>query len=395
MNENEVVQQKSLKILVIFNSLLGVIGGGSRHIVEVVDHWTASNQVDYLISESGYKVAKNHIEKNYSPNKGVIVYSTPFDNVRFFFLSYISRTIKSILMSHKLKEKYDIVIAPNYLPQNMIPAIFLKEKNTKLTVYFHTTQPNLRKQYLATTNIFRRLISKINWKICLILAKRFYDIVFVVNKPTREYFISNGFLSNSVFVIRNGIPYKQIASINPPEKEYTGVFLGRLVENKGIFDLIEIWQIVTKKYPFAKLCIIGDGPEKKNLKIKIEESGIGQNIILTGQAEGDTKYQLMKKSKIFVYPSYYESQGVVILEALACKLPVVVYNLDTYEEFYDGYIFTASFGDINKMAEIIIDIISNPQKFENITEEAKNIVSKYDWKETANNQEYAIRNLFN
>src|SRR3990172_2666242 len=134
-----------LRISVVFNSLIGVVGGASRHIIEVADHWSDTCKVDFLISKSGYNAMNKYIQKKPSE---IILYSTPFDNSRNRFIAYTSRIIKNILMSAKLKRDYDVIIAPNYLPQNIIPAIFFKREKTKLVVYFHTVQPALRKSYL-------------------------------------------------------------------------------------------------------------------------------------------------------------------------------------------------------------------------------------------------------
>jgi len=252
-----------LNILVVFNSLMGVVGGGSRHILYVADHWCAAHTVHFLISESGYKAAKMLIWRNPSPNKKVFVYSTPFDNSRNRYLNYFSRTFKSIIEIRKLRKKneYDVVIAPNYLPQNMIPCMFIK-RNAKLVIYFHTVPPSVRREVLRRMNFLRRAISMMNWKLCVFLARSF-DLIFVVNEATRSYFIKKGFAPEKIIVVGNGIPYAEIENAEIEGKEYEGVFLGRLVWNKGIYDLVDIWKIVVERKPSAKLCIIGDGFRKR------------------------------------------------------------------------------------------------------------------------------------
>ena len=391
--------EKKLDILVVFNSLMGgAIGGASRHIIEVADYWCISNKVHFLISKSGYRVAEEYIQKNPNYNNDIILYTTPFDDSKNRMLVYLSRIIKNVLMIPRLRKDYDVIVAPNYLPQNTIPAIFLKRKKTKLVVYFHTVQPSLRASYLRGMNLLQRIISIINWKVCVFLA-RFFDLIFVVNEAVRNYFIDEkGFAPEKVVVVNNGIPYKEIESIDIGKKEYDGVFLGRLVQRKGIYDMIEIWRDVVKKYPSAKLCMIGGGSEKEKLEMKIREEGLEESVILAGMVSDGEKFKLMKESRVFVSPSYYEAKPIVLLEAFACELPIVAYDLPVFEEVYQeffniGCVSTIEIGNYEGMTKKIIDIVENWEAYEKISKEAKKFVSKYDWKKIANYQLSCIEKL--
>lgn len=383
----KVTEKKKLNILVVFNSLMGVIGGGSRHIIEVSDYWCEKNKVDFLISKSGYEVAREHIQKKQSPNKDVIIFSAPFDNSKNLFLVYPFRIISNFIMSLTFKRKYDVIIAPNYLPQNMIPAIFFKKfSKAKLVVYFHTTPPDVRKDYIDKLNPLRKQISLANWALTVWLAEKFYDIIFVVNNVTKDYFIKRGNSPDKIILATNGVDRDKIKNIKVTNKEYDACFLGRLVKNKGVFDLVQIWKIVTKKYPSARICIIGDGPEKNNLIQEIKEEGLVSNIFLAGQREGNEKYELMKKSRFFVYPSYYEAQPVVLLEALSCDLKVFAYDLSSYDEFFKGNIYTSKLYDINQMANQILTFIDIGKERLYDNEGPTNTSFIKNWKDIAEEQ---------
>ena len=129
-------------------------------------------------------------------------------------------------------------------------------------------------------------------------------------------------------------------------------------------DLVKAWKIVVRKHPFAKFCIIGDGPERKKIEEKIKEEGLVKNITLVGRVPEGEKYELMKESKIFIFPSYQEGWGIVIAEAMACGLPVVAYDLPVYREVFDEYINTVEMGNYRQMAEKSVDIIENYQNYE-------------------------------
>lgn len=104
------------------------------------------------------------------------------------------------------------------------------------------------------------------------LSKKYFDTIFVINNSTKEYFIRQNISPNKIYVITNAIPYAKIYSIeHHTNKEYTCVFLGRLVKSKGIIDLVKIWSILTIDYPSAKLCILGDGPDREVLENEIRK----------------------------------------------------------------------------------------------------------------------------
>lgn len=378
-----------LKILIVFNSLMGGLGGASRHMLEVTKYWKSCD-VDILISEYGYESMKRH----FSESSGKIrLYSTPFDNSKNRFLVYISRIIRSVSLRKNVSSEYDVVIAPNYLPQNMIPAVLFKKKSSCLVVYFHTVQPDLRASYLENISMLQKTISVLNWELCLFLARKYFDLVFVVNNPTKKYFIERGFSPEKVLVVDNAIPYNEIIRYESEEKEYEGIFLSRLVTRKGVWDLIPIWKGVMNVLPHARLCIVGDGPEKEKLKLKVEEEGLSKNIIFMGEVADECKYQLLNKSKIFIFPSYYESWGIVIAEAIAAGLHVVAYDIPIYEEIFKGTIRTTKMGDIGDIKNNIVEILTNIENYNQSLIYSKKLVSKYDWKIVANQELSAIREL--
>ena len=98
----------------------------------------------------------------------------------------------------------------------------------------------------------------------------------------------------------------------------------------------------------------------------------------------------MKKSKLFVYPSHQESWGIVIAEAIACGLPVVAYDLPVYKEIFDGHIYTIGLEDTRKMADKIIDIFDDYERYKKVAETAKGFISKYDW---ANIQRHELHHV--
>ncbi len=152
-------------------------------------------------------------------------------------------------------------------------------------------------------------------------------------------------------------------------KEYSkcnskkAITIGRLVEVKGYDILIDIWNIVSKKYPDWILEIYGDGQERENLQNKIDALKLKEKIILKGFVKNVKKAYL--ESSIYILTSRSEGMPMVLLEAMSCGLPVVSFDSptgpkDIIKDGEDGFLI--KFGDIEKMAERIEELISNEEK---------------------------------
>jgi glycogen(starch) synthase len=114
----------------------------------------------------------------------------------------------------------------------------------------------------------------------------------------------------------------------PVEKEHkpTIIFVGKLVQNKGVEELIRSAIALIPQFPDLQVWIYGKGPETftQLLVELVEESDVTQNIHFKGFITKDELPDALSRAHIFAGPSYYEGgPGFVYLEAMACGLPVV------------------------------------------------------------------------
>jgi glycosyltransferase involved in cell wall biosynthesis len=144
-------------------------------------------------------------------------------------------------------------------------------------------------------------------------------------------------------------------------KKYDAIFVGRLIPTKGLEDMIEVWARVVAKLPHAQFIIVGDGESSYlgKLQTRINANGLSQNIHMVGPKFGVDKIRLLKESRALLFLSHTEASPLAIDEAIRAELPIVAYNLSTYEtrqkictEFY-----TYQRDDFEPIAEKIIHII--------------------------------------
>lgn len=128
-----------------------------------------------------------------------------------------------------------------------------------------------------------------------------------------------------ILISSNGI--KVPARRQGPLQARAGVcrllFVGRLHPQKGLGDLSEAFQAAVSRLPEGGLTldIIGDGEERAALVSAIESRGIGASVRMHGHLE--VTADVMARGDALVLPSYWEGNSNVILEAMACGLPVI------------------------------------------------------------------------
>jgi len=343
---------KQLNLLILVNGWSArIISGGDYHILRVMKEWVKSYKIALVIPLIGFQSCQHMLSDKYKiyisskESKGV--------DSAHAMTSYVKRIIKTLLL--RFSEKPDVIVCSSHLLYDTLPGFIMKLRfRSKLVVYVH----HILSEYSQDRSDIFSKISIIAERLSLPLA-RHAELILVVNQQVKESLVSKGFDRNKIILTSNGLDYETIESIRPiPDQIYDGCFCGRLVRTKGIFDLIEIWKLVTNRCPSSKLVIIGDGPEFKDLEETIKNAGLDENIVMKGFITETEKFRTMYQSRIFVFPSYEEGWGIAIAESLACGLEVVSYDLPAYKN--DNERFTkVEKGNIVKMADVILNLISS------------------------------------
>ena len=141
------------------------------------------------------------------------------------------------------------------------------------------------------------------------------------------------FDADKIRYIPNGIDFSRFEPIPKPEKflnkfKLKGkiiLYVGRLASNKGLEVLIASAPAVLKENPKTTFVFIGeDEGMKETLVKKAKKLGISKNILFTGHIKNEELFlSAFAACDVFVLPSEYEAFGIVLLEALACKKPVI------------------------------------------------------------------------
>jgi glycosyltransferase involved in cell wall biosynthesis len=366
-----------------------LVTGGEYHMLRVLKNWSSRHKISLIMPKLGYQVSKEML-----PDVDLFYFSSTGEEELLTSLfkriiSYFIRIIRSIFISPK--DDPDIIITASHLMYDIIPAIILRKRyKSKLVVYNH----GVWGPYRSYSEGLRSNLMLLNEKISLFLCKRSPDIIFAINDETKTFLIDKGFKANKITIMRNGVDHELIESVKVDRKEYEASFCARLVKRKGIYDLLDIWRKVLQYFPEGKLVIIGQGEEYEGLQEAIRIKGLEENIELTGYVSDKEKIAFFKSSKVFVYPSYEESWGITVTEAMACRLPVVCYNLSAYNFLKSG-IIKLNPGNLELMASSIINLLSNESKRIKLGLEAEDESKKLDWDDISEDELGVISKLLN
>ncbi len=163
---------------------------------------------------------------------------------------------------------------------------------------------------------------------------------------------------DKISIIPNGVDPELFATlpdyptldISPHDKIV--FFIGRLVPEKGIWQLISSFPQVLASVPEAKLIIGGRGPQQPELEKLAKKLDIKDKVCFTGFIREKERNYVYNQAKVAVFPSFYEPFGIVALEAMATQTPVIV-------------------GDVGGLAEIVEDRVTglkvDPSRDENLS----------------------------
>ena len=286
---------------------------------------------------------------------------------------------------------FDVAYAPSDFLVDLLPAVRMKQRGVarKLVVCMFLVAPPPGKEYRSmfapgarpAPRRFRTTLYYLTQQFALRLMRRYADKVLVLNSIDCAV-VSRVLGPDRVSIVSMGVDRLTYAQ---PEmtagKRYDAVFVGRLHPQKGVEDLPRIWERVIAIAPAATLAVIGGGDSKHQdaLVAELERRGLQACVDVLGFRTGAAKMSVLKSAKLFIMPSYYESWGMVICEALAAGLPVVAYDLPIYRELFSGGVVTVPIGEPETFAVECARLIGDTAARHALASAGEAVAAAYDW----------------
>lgn len=181
---------------------------------------------------------------------------------------------------------------------------------------------------------FQRLEQVKGKKVICWAAKR-ADVLVAISDEIEKEIVERGFPQERVARISNAVDctlFKPKSSYWHNRETRIG-YVGRLEEGKGVELLIDAVGEIISQLPALQLFIVGNGSLKPRLVEKVNDMGMGERIIFLGDKE--SVHDEYTTFDLLVMPSFSEGMSCVVLEAMACGLPVVATSVGGNSELMD------------------------------------------------------------
>lgn len=302
------------------------------------------------------------------------------NKVLILFL-YFSLFSKSLFKLKKYKEKIIIISHSDAWP-DVIFAYFLKKLNPSAywVAINHMLLPE--KKYDANASIIR-FYNYLN-QIVFFFFQRGSDLLVSVNKVYEKQLAR---YNKNILIIKYGKEktFDRIKNLN--ERSIDICFIGRFFHQKGVYQILEICKEVDKLLPEEKpkllFVFIGEiNAVAIEIMSRLREVDNRFDFKFVGFKSGDEKYELLGKSKLFMFPSLFESFGIVYLDAISVGTPVIEYDLEFFKDHKSGVI-KVPFMDNKIFAQKIVEVLTNEKLFEKLSKEGYAYSDNFSWKKTA------------
>lgn len=190
-----------------------------------------------------------------------------------------------------------------------------------ISTFYHRDKPSRLLEYLTLPSLFA-------------MEKRFFresSLVVTFSDSSRRVLMSEyGLDERAIAVTPLGVDMDKFHPATPPPPREAGgpfrmLFVGPLIERKGLHHLIEALARVNERRRDWVLILVGGGRERAALAARASQLGFGDRIDFRGYIDGwgDELPEIYRQADLFVFPSLKEGFGMAIAEAMACGTPVL------------------------------------------------------------------------
>lgn len=370
-----------MKVL-FFNYEYPPLGGGAGNATSYImkefssfpgleiDLITSSIDKEYHLEKVGSNIrihripiGKNPQNLHYQSQKELMVYA-----------------VKAYFFARKLmkKNKYDLTHSFFTVPCGQVSWILKKMHKLPYVVSLRGSDvPGYSQKFSLIYKFINPLIRKI-WKDA--------DNVVSVSSGLRD--LARKFNPDQeIDVIFNGINISEFQY--QPEKVDTDHFrilcVSRLTQRKAIDYLIRAVANLKEKHPDVVLELVGDGEQKSELENLARELKAEKYIVFTGLVKHEEVSAYFNRASVFVLPSLNEGMSNVMLEALACGLPIVATDTGGTKELVDdgrnGFIIKMK--DAKDIEEKVERLIADQELRKKMAQESRKKAEEMSWRKVA------------
>ena len=213
------------------------------------------------------------------------------------------------------------------------------------------------------------------------LALKKASHIIALSNELKAATIRFGVPAEHITVIPNGVNISQFPVGSKEGRKNQLIFVGSLIERKGLSYLIQAMVSLVASQPDIRLVIVGEGKDRGLLEELTRQLGLQENVIFMGTQSQDRVSELLRESRLFILPSIEEGQGVVLVEALASGTPCIGSRIGGIPDVITpdvGRLVTA--GDVHGLSAAIEPYLIDNDLWETASSNARvRAETHYDW----------------
>jgi glycosyltransferase involved in cell wall biosynthesis len=203
------------------------------------------------------------------------------------------------------------------------------------------------------------------------VAGEYTDILIALSERQKERFVVAGLKHESrIEVILNGVEIPQL-SLEQADALRAGLalsktnkivgFVGRLTEQKGLYELVQIASQVCAADPDVTFLLLGEGDERVRLQARLQELGLDERVRLLGHRTDVMPFYAI--FDLLLMTSHYEGLPYAVLESMSAATPVIAFDLPELQPaIVDGVTGTlVPFGDCSRAAAAVLHLLNDEE----------------------------------
>ena len=340
-----------------------LLGGGEKRMYEIARRLAKKHEIHMLTRKfrglPEYEVHEGvHIHRIFIPSGEVRLEST-IDGLPFMFGSLFKG----------LRLDFDLCAPQQFFP---IPPLWLiaKVKRRPIVATIHDVYEETWAQKYGLKGHAMSLFERIMLRLpCEIIT---------VSGSSKLKLLERGVPRDRIKIIPNGVDLKKFDEVKAEKPGRPRlIYVGRLVKYKHVDHLLLAFSRLNSD---AELYIVGEGPERSRLEKMATKLGIGRKVKFQGFVDEKRKIELLKSSHALVLPSSTEGFGIVVLEAWAAGIPVLVSDIPALTELVEdgknGLIFRL--GRIEELKKALERVLYG-HEWKRMGKAGKRKVKEFDW----------------
>lgn len=372
-----------------------VVGGISKVVYDLSHKMVKEgNEVTVVTYRDGDNV------KYYENDKGVEVYRVDNYMIRpNNFIDWIMQlNFNMITKTNEIinkNGKFDVIHAHDWLVAYSAKSI--KESyNIPLISTIHATESGRNSGIHDET---QRYINDSEWMLTYESSEVIVNSNYMKNEVQRLF----GLPYDKINVIPNGVNLQLFSNVNidydfrrqyAMDNEKIILYVGRLVYEKGIQNLIAAMPKILDRYHDSKLIICGRGGMIDELREQVKYLGIENKVYFAGYCDSKKIQKMYKCADVAVFPSTYEPFGIVAIESMLSGTPTIVSDVGGLNEIIEhGVTGMKSYaGNANSIADSVLSLLFDPKLCANISQNAiKKVKENYNWSKITDSTYYVYQ----